>query len=118
MSAENVLDKTNRINLLFAFYQQLLTEKQQTFLKLYFHDNFSLGEIAEEFKISRQAVNEHIKRAEFMLEEYEGKLRLLLHHEQRHTYIQQINHLLAHQEQGEHTQEIQAIIQRITDLDT
>ncbi|GIP21389.1 MULTISPECIES: putative DNA-binding protein [Paenibacillus] len=77
MSQENRLEKTNRVNLLFDFYEPLLTEKQQTFLKYYFHDDFSLGEIASEFDISRQAVYEHIKRAEQMLEVYEDKLGLL-----------------------------------------
>ncbi|GGA39985.1 YlxM family DNA-binding protein [Paenibacillus physcomitrellae] len=77
MSQENRLEKTNRVNLLFDFYELLLTEKQQTFLKYYFHDDFSLGEIAAEFEISRQAVYEHIKRAEQMLEAYEQKLGLL-----------------------------------------
>lgn len=83
MSQENRLEKTNRINLLFDFYEQLLTEKQQTFLKYYFHDDFSLGEIAGEFEISRQAVYEHIKRAEQVLESYEEKLGLLSKHEAR-----------------------------------
>ncbi|RXZ77287.1 DNA-binding protein [Paenibacillaceae bacterium] len=74
------LAKTNRINLLFDFYEALLTEKQQTFLKYYFHDDFSLGEIAAEFTISRQAVYEHLKRAEQALEGYESKLGLLARH--------------------------------------
>jgi predicted DNA-binding protein YlxM (UPF0122 family) len=74
---DEMLEKTIRINMLFDFYQALLTEKQQTFLRYYYHDNFSLGEIASEFEISRQAVFEHIKRAEYMLEEYEQKLNLL-----------------------------------------
>ncbi|MBP2001154.1 putative DNA-binding protein YlxM (UPF0122 family) [Paenibacillus shirakamiensis] len=82
MSQENRLEKTNRVNLLFDFYELLLTEKQQTFLKYYFHDDFSLGEIASEFNISRQAIYEHIKRAEQMLEMYEEKLGLL-HKQQR-----------------------------------
>ncbi|MEF2965258.1 putative DNA-binding protein [Paenibacillus sp. M1] len=82
MSQENRLEKTNRINLLFDFYETLLTEKQQTFLKYYFLDDFSLGEIAAEFGISRQAVYEHIKRAEEMLEVYEEKLGLLRKDEQ------------------------------------
>ena len=78
-----MLDKTIRINLLYDFYHELLTEKQQTFLLYYYQDNYSLGEIAEQFEISRQAVNEHIKRAEFMLEEYETKLQLLRKHTAR-----------------------------------
>ncbi|UHA73965.1 putative DNA-binding protein [Paenibacillus sp. 481] len=83
MNEEHVLAKTNRINMLFDFYEHLLTEKQQTFLKCYFHDDFSLGEIAAEFGISRQAVYEHIKRAEQTLEAYESKLELMVKFEQR-----------------------------------
>lgn len=83
MTVDPLLEKTNRINLLFDFYEPLLTDKQRTFLELYFHDDYSLGEIAENFTISRQAVYEHIKRAEVTLQEYESKLKLLHKHEQR-----------------------------------
>ncbi|MGN7355975.1 putative DNA-binding protein [Paenibacillus sp. SAF-054] len=94
MSQENRLEKTNRINLLFDFYELLLTEKQQTFLKYYFHDDFSLGEIAAEFEISRQAVYEHIKRAEQVLEQYEEKLGLLRKHDQRTRRLTELRKLL------------------------
>ncbi|MGO4531354.1 putative DNA-binding protein [Paenibacillus sp. 2TAF8] len=94
MSQENRLEKTNRINLLFAFYESLLTEKQQTFLKYYFHDDFSLGEIAAEFEISRQAVYEHIKRAEQVLENYESKLGLLEKYERRSRCLEDLQHAL------------------------
>ncbi|NEW05516.1 putative DNA-binding protein [Paenibacillus sp. SYP-B3998] len=83
MPVDQMLEKTNRINLLFDFYEPLLTEKQRTFLQLYFHDDYSLGEIAENSAISRQAVYEHIKRAEQTLHEYESKLKLLHKHELR-----------------------------------
>lgn len=79
----DALAKMNRINMLFDFYEPLLTEKQRTFLSYYFHDDYSLGEIAEQFSVSRQAIYEHIKRAETVLEEYEGKLQLLSKHERR-----------------------------------
>ncbi len=84
------LEKTIRINMLFDFYQTLLTEKQQTFLRCYYHDDFSLGEIATEFDISRQAVFEHIKRAEHMLEEYELKLSLLGKHNRNRELMDQL----------------------------
>ncbi|QAY65575.1 YlxM family DNA-binding protein [Paenibacillus protaetiae] len=77
----HALAKTTRINALFDFYEPLLTEKQRTFLKYYFLDDYSLGEIASESGISRQAVYEHIKRAQNALEEYESKLKLLERHE-------------------------------------
>ncbi|MNW00617.1 putative DNA-binding protein [compost metagenome] len=80
--------------MLVDFYEPLLTEKQRTFLKLYVHDDFSLGEIAENFEISRQAVYEHIKRAEQSLVEYEDKLGLLAKHEQRIKLHEQLSLLL------------------------
>jgi predicted DNA-binding protein YlxM (UPF0122 family) len=84
---DNALEKTNRINVLYDFYGALLTDKQQTFLKCYFHDDYSLSEIASDFLISRQAVYEHLKRAEQVLEDYELKLRLVERHEQLLTGI-------------------------------
>lgn len=116
MTVENVLDRTNRINMLFDFYQQLLTEKQQTFLKLYFHDNYSLGEIAEEFSISRQAIYEHIKRAEHMLDEYEMKLGLLAKHEQRLRYAKKLHELLE-QNNDSVSMQIQEILHKLETID-
>ena len=91
----DALAKTNRINLLFDFYGPLLTEKQQTFLTYYFHDDWTLGEIAEQFAVSRQAVYEHIKRAEAMLNDFEDKLKLLAKHEERQREAGRIEALLA-----------------------
>lgn len=73
-----MLEKTNRMNYLYDFYQSLLTPKQQSYMSLYYLDDYSLGEIAEEYHVSRQAVYDNIKRTEAMLEEYEEKL-LLFH---------------------------------------
>ncbi|GIO96281.1 putative DNA-binding protein [Paenibacillus sp. FSL W8-0187] len=106
MSQENRLEKTNRINLLFDFYEQLLTEKQQTFLKYYFHDDFSLGEIAGEFEISRQAVYEHIKRAEQVLESYEEKLGLLSKHETRIRELDKFREMVESSDLGEHDKNV------------
>lgn len=58
------LEKNERVNALFAFYQPLLTTKQNDYLQLYYADDFSLGEIAEEFAVSRQAVYDNIRRTE------------------------------------------------------
>lgn len=94
MAELNVLEKTNQINLLFDFYERLLTEKQRTFLMRYYHDDYSLGEIADEYMISRQAVYEHIKRAQTMLLEYEQKLQLLAKHEERLQQVERIEQWL------------------------
>lgn len=70
------IEKTNRMNALFEFYSTLLTEKQMNYIELYYADDFSLGEIAEEYGVSRQAVYDNIKRTEKILENYERKLHL------------------------------------------
>lgn len=90
-----MLEKTTRFLLLYDFYQDLLTDKQKQYAELYFEDDLSLGEIAEEFGISRQAVYEHIKRAEVLLEEYETKLQLLAKHEERLKVLDDIENILA-----------------------
>lgn len=88
----DALSKTTRVNLLYDFYEPLLTEKQRTFLEYYFHDDFSLGEIAAEFGISRQAVYDNVKRAEQALEAYEGKLGLLAKHESMMRWTEHLEH--------------------------
>ncbi|MBF8808286.1 MAG: putative DNA-binding protein [Enterococcus lacertideformus] len=70
------IEKTNRMNALFEFYSTLLTEKQMNYMELYYADDFSLGEIAEDYEVSRQAVYDNIKRTSKILEGYERKLHL------------------------------------------
>ncbi|WP_342600663.1 putative DNA-binding protein [Psychrobacillus sp. FSL H8-0483] len=85
-----MIEKTTRMNFLFDFYQALLTDKQRSYMQLYYLDDLSLGEIAEEYSISRQAVYDNIRRTEAMLEEYEEKLNLLTKFEKRQETIEQL----------------------------
>lgn len=62
---------------LFAFYGELLTDKQKDILTLYCLDDLSLGEIAEDLNISRQGVHDTVKRSAKTLESYEIKLGLM-----------------------------------------
>ncbi|MGC4375611.1 putative DNA-binding protein [Fictibacillus sp. Mic-4] len=89
-----MLDKTMRMNYLFDFYQSLLTEKQKNYMALYYLDDYSLGEIAEQFNISRQAVYDNIKRTEAMLEEYEEKLGLFARFQERDQLLSRLKQLL------------------------
>jgi uncharacterized protein len=85
-----MLEKTTRVNYLFDFYQSLLTPKQKSYMSLYYLDDYSLGEIAEEYDISRQAVYDNIKRTEAMLEQYETKLLLFQKFQERQQLIEQL----------------------------
>lgn len=88
------IEKTNRMNALFDFYATLLTEKQMNYIELYYADDFSLGEIAEEYGVSRQAVYDNIKRTEKILEDYERKLHLYSNYVVRSEVIDQITKIL------------------------
>ncbi len=85
-----MLEKTTRMNYLYDFYQSLLTPKQRSYMSLYYLDDHSLGEIAEEYNISRQAVYDNIKRTEQMLEQYEEKLLLFQKFQERQSLLQQL----------------------------
>lgn len=67
----------HKINLLYDFYGSLLTERQQNFIELYYGEDLSLGEIAEQYEVTRQAVHDTLKRAEQTLVNYEDKLGLV-----------------------------------------
>lgn len=85
-----LLEKTTRMNFLFDFYQALLTDKQRAYMELYYLDDLSLGEIAESYKVSRQAVYDNIRRTEAMLEEYEKKLKLFEKFQKRQQTIEKL----------------------------
>ncbi|MFX4261737.1 YlxM family DNA-binding protein [Pelotomaculum propionicicum] len=72
-----MLEKVAWMNMLFDFYGVLLTERQKDFMDLYYCQNLSLGEIAGEFNVTRQAVYDTLKRAEQVLSQYEEKLGLV-----------------------------------------
>ncbi len=84
------LEKKQRVNLLMDCYIELLTDKQQVYLNLYYGEDLSLAEIAEELDVSRNAVYDNLKRAVALLEDYESKLHSLEKHQKRMDLIQRI----------------------------
>lgn len=58
------MDKNVKVGMLLDLYGELLTEKQQDILDLYYNNNLSLAEIAEEVGITRQAVRDSIVKGE------------------------------------------------------
>ena len=71
------MEKAVYLSLLLDFYGQLLTEKQREYTDLYYNENLSLSEIAENDGISRQAVRDSLLRAEAALMSTEEKTGLL-----------------------------------------
>ncbi|MDI7741634.1 putative DNA-binding protein [Lysinibacillus fusiformis] len=110
-----LLEKTTRMNFLFDFYQALLTDKQRSYMELYYLDDHSLGEIAESYKVSRQAVYDNIRRTEAMLEEYEDKLRLFEKFGQRSIVLEQLTEAI--KDEASTTEERLELVNRLKETD-
>lgn len=78
-----MIEQTEEMNALLDAYETLLTDKQKEIMSLYFKEDFSLSEISETLHISRAAVNDHVKRSEKILLDYEKKLHLVKNYETR-----------------------------------
>lgn len=60
--------------MLLDCYGELLTEHQKNIMELYYCEDLSLAEISEPLGITRQAVQNMLRRAEKVLLNYEEKL--------------------------------------------
>ncbi len=66
-----------RMAMLFDFYGDLLTDRQKEFYDLYYNEDLSLAEIAENYGITRQGVRDVIVRAEAAMTEVEDKTHII-----------------------------------------
>ena len=83
---KNVLEKA----LLFDFYGELLTEKQKEIYQLYYLNDYSLAEIADDYGTTRQAVSDLLKRTEKKLQNFEEKLGLIEKFSEQKNQIKEI----------------------------
>ncbi len=74
---------------LLDHYAELLTDTQQTVMKLYYEDDLGLSEIAENRKVSRNAVHDMIKTCDALLLEYERKLALYQKWQRRRALLEE-----------------------------
>ncbi len=71
-----MFEKNLEIGYLLDFYGDILPERRRDMMDLYYNDDLSLSEIAEQFGITRQAVRDCLKKTETELFFYEEKLGL------------------------------------------
>ena len=76
-------DKTLYMTMLFDFFGDLLTDKQREYFDLYYNEDLSLSEIANNVGITRQGVRDIIVRAESTLLETEEKTGIVKRFNQR-----------------------------------
>jgi len=118
VAGAGMMEKWTWINLLYDFYGQLLTPRQQRFIELYYAHDLSLGEIAEQFAISRQAVHDVLKRAEHTLHNYEEKLGLVGKFLAQKERLAEVNELLAGYSAGQNEKisRARAILEEVMDM--
>nr|WP_205665694.1 putative DNA-binding protein [Anoxybacter fermentans] len=110
------MEKKIRMGELYDFYGQLLTSRQQEFMELYYQHDLSLGEIAEKFAVSRQAVYDNLRRSEELLKEYEAKLKLLAKNKELRKKIKLVKELVEGLDcDPEKRQEIITLIDQLLD---
>ena len=71
-----MFEKNLNISLLLDFYGDILSERQNEMLNMYYNEDCSLSEIADSFSISRQGVRSVLKKGENLLVDMENKLQL------------------------------------------
>lgn len=89
-----MLNKMLLIGRLYDFYGSLLTAKQQKCIELYYLNDLSLAEIADDFKVSRQAIYDIIRRSEQLLAEYEESLGLVKQYQWEQQQIRSVINIL------------------------
>jgi len=101
-----VKSQAYRMTMLFDFYGEILTERQKEFYDLYYNEDLSLGEIAENYGITRQGVRDVIMRAEATLTELEDKTGLIKRFHAMRSQLEQL---------GESARELAALTGRYDD---
>jgi len=69
-------EKNFLYSILYDYYGVLLKDNQANVIDLYYNQDYSLSEIADDMNISRQGVFDALKKAEKSLMEYEEKIKL------------------------------------------
>lgn len=115
-----VKSNTFHMSMLFDFYGELLTDKQKELFDLYYNEDLSLTEIAENANISRQGVRDAIMRSETILRDAEDKLGFVKKYSgyeskleeiyEAAAYIAQVNSSIRNYEIAVRTDRIQQLV--------
>ncbi len=84
------MDKNIKVSMLLEMYGKLLTDKQVDVIDLYYNQNLSLSEIAEELNITRQGVRKSLMDGEKKLIDIEDKLGFMAQKQRREKVINDI----------------------------
>lgn len=107
------MEKNVTVSILLDIYGKVLTDKQQDVLDLYYNENLSLAEIAEEIGITRQAVHDCIVKGEKKLFNLEEKLGIMKKLDNQEKQLQKILLELSQIQQKDSDKHINDIIENV-----
>lgn len=107
------MEKKVQISILCQIYGKLLTEKQLEILTDYYNNDLSLTEIAENNQITRQAVNDIIKKGENKLFELEEKLSFMEKTMKQEKVLQEVFNDISKLEETSSDKKIEKILEDI-----
>ena len=93
-----MFEKNLEMSLLLDFYGETLSERKLGIMNLYYNEDYSLAEIADEIGISRQGVRELIKKSEAELSALEEKLGLAARFEELRALAENVENKLCGEE--------------------
>lgn len=105
-----------RMSLLFDFYGEMLTDRQKEFYDLYYNEDLSLSEIAENYNVTRQGVRDAIVRAETAMSELEEKTGLIRRFQAQQKALSQLSELAAAARKVNEDPTVEDYLRRIGDL--
>ena len=105
-------EKELQFGLLLDFYGELISEKRRIVLDMYYNNDYSLAEIAEQIGITRQGVLDSIKKGKEELTFFEEKLGLAKRFEENEKTLEKIRLILSSEKSisKEKYQELDALI--------
>lgn len=107
------LERTMRMNYLYDFYYTLLTSRQRKYIELYYLEDFTFSEIAEELDVTRQAVYDNLKRSKDLLEHYEKNLGMYRNFVSRQSLIKELGEILGE----DRSHDVKRILETLEALD-
>lgn len=104
-----------RMSMLYDFYGELLTPRQREFFDLYYNEDLSLAEIAENNGITRQGVRDVIVRAENAMQEVEDKTGIIKRFQSQRALLDEITAAAAQIKERNALQYFDPVISELTD---
>ncbi len=109
-----MFEKNLQLSYLLDFYGVLLSERKRTVMEMYYNEDLSLAEVADEIGISRQGVRDIIKKSEEELFFFEERLGLAQKLRRAETEIRTLTELAKKKElDSEISQKIGALAELI-----